>query len=184
MRLGLAYGRLALAHGPPRLSEGRVCPVALLGLGKFGGRELGYASDLELMAVYEGPGTTERSGTSNGEFFERLVQDLVETLEAREEGIFHIDLRLRPHGKKGALASPLGLLRDYYRVGGEAHAFERQALIKMRAVAGDRGPGPGGLCFAGRLRVERRALGRGRSPPPAGAAGARSSCPPAASTSS
>ena len=111
--------------------------MAVLGLGKFGGRELGYASDLELLVVYEGPGTHRSERIENGAFFDRLVQDVVETLEAREEGIFHIDLRLRPHGKKGPLASPLALLREYYRTGGEAHPFERQALIKLRAVAGD-----------------------------------------------
>jgi glutamate-ammonia-ligase adenylyltransferase len=134
----LCHARLVEAHGPPRLDDGRVCPVALLGLGKFGGRELGYASDLELLVVYEGSGRTEGSGIENGSFFESLVKDLVETIEAREEGIFHLDLRLRPHGKKGPLACPLGLLREYYRVsGGEAHPFERQALVKLRAVAGD-----------------------------------------------
>jgi [glutamine synthetase] adenylyltransferase / [glutamine synthetase]-adenylyl-L-tyrosine phosphorylase len=141
--LDLCHAVLVEAHGQPRLSDGRVCPMALLGLGKFGGRELGYASDLELLSVYEGPGKTDGSGVENGEFFERLVQELVETLEAREEGIFHIDLRLRPHGKKGALASPLGLLREYYRAGGEAHPLERQALIKLRRVAGDEGLGRG-----------------------------------------
>ena len=135
--LEVCHARLVEAHGLPRLADGRVCPVALLGLGKFGGRELGYASDLELLVVYEGPGSTEASGIENGSFFESLVKDLVETIEAREEGIFHIDLRLRPHGKKGPLACPLGLLREYYRASGEAHPFERQALIKLRAVAGD-----------------------------------------------
>ncbi len=142
----LCLEALVAAHGRPTLADGRTCPMALLGLGKFGGRELGYASDLELLVVYEGPGTTEGSGMENGAFFERLMQDLVETLEAREEGIFHIDLRLRPHGKKGPLASPLALLREYYRTGGEAHPFERQALIKMRAVAGD--PALGVLALA------------------------------------
>jgi len=142
----LCLGALVEAHGRPRLADGRACSMALLGLGKFGGRELGYASDLELLVVYDGPGTTEGSGIENGAFFERLMQDLVETLEAREEGIFHIDLRLRPHGKKGPLASPLALLREYYRAGGEAHPFERQALIKMRAVAGD--PTLGGEAIA------------------------------------
>jgi glutamate-ammonia-ligase adenylyltransferase len=135
--LALCFGRLVAEHGPPRLPDGSPCAVALLGLGKFGGGELGYASDLEMLVVYAGAGTTARTGFENGALFERLVQDLVETLEAREEGIFHIDLRLRPHGKKGPLASPLPLLGDYYRPGGDAHPFERQALVKLRFVAGD-----------------------------------------------
>jgi glutamate-ammonia-ligase adenylyltransferase len=69
------------------------------------------------------------------------VRDLTELIAAREEGIFHVDLRLRPHGGKGPLASPLESIRDYYRPGGGAAAFERQALIKLRHVAGDGGLG-------------------------------------------
>jgi glutamate-ammonia-ligase adenylyltransferase len=65
------------------------------------------------------------------------VQEIVGEIDARQDGIFHVDLRLRPHGGKGALASPLGALRDYYRAGGGAAPFERQALIKLRFVAGD-----------------------------------------------
>ena len=57
--LDLCHSRLVEAQGRPRLADGRVCPMALLGLGKFGGRELGYASDLELLVVYEGPGKTD-----------------------------------------------------------------------------------------------------------------------------
>ena len=55
----------------------------------------------------------------------------------RRKGIFRLDLRLRPHGGKGPLASPLWAAARYYRPGGEAAPFERQALIKLRAVAGD-----------------------------------------------
>jgi glutamate-ammonia-ligase adenylyltransferase len=65
------------------------------------------------------------------------VREVQELVVAREEGIFHIDLRLRPHGKKGPLASPLPALRDYYRPGGGAAPFERQALLKLRFFAGD-----------------------------------------------
>jgi glutamate-ammonia-ligase adenylyltransferase len=135
--VALCYSALAAEHGEPRLEDGGPCPLAVLGLGKYGGREMGYASDLELLFVYAGPGTTERNGIDPGVFYEKLVKELRDLLEARSEGIFHLDLRLRPHGNKGPLASPLGAVRDYYRPGGGAAAFERQALLKLRPAAGD-----------------------------------------------
>jgi glutamate-ammonia-ligase adenylyltransferase len=139
--LALAYTRLCGVHGRPLEATGRECPIALFGLGKFGGREMGYASDLELLAVYGDNGHTEGSRIENGRFFEDLVRETTEAIVAREDGIFRVDLRLRPHGNKGPLASPLDAVRDYYRAGGEAGSFERQALIKLRWVAGDYGLG-------------------------------------------
>jgi glutamate-ammonia-ligase adenylyltransferase len=135
--VALCRRRLEDEHGPPRLDGGAPCPLAVFGLGKYGGREMGYASDLELLFVYAGPGRTQQSGIENGELYEGLVKELKDLLEARQEGIFHLDLRLRPHGNKGPLASPLPLLADYYRSGGGAAAFERQALVKLRPVTGD-----------------------------------------------
>jgi glutamate-ammonia-ligase adenylyltransferase len=135
--VALCYSPLAAEHGEPRLEDRGPCPLAVLGLGKYGGREMGYASDLELLFVYAGSGPTERSGVDSGVFYEKLVKELRDLLEVRSEGIFHLDLRLRPHGKKGPLASPLDAVRDYYRPGGGAAAFERQALLKLRPVAGD-----------------------------------------------
>jgi [glutamine synthetase] adenylyltransferase / [glutamine synthetase]-adenylyl-L-tyrosine phosphorylase len=136
--VSLCHGRLTEEHGEPRLSDGLPDRLAVFGLGKYGGREMGYASDLELLFVYGGPGRTERTGREAGDFYESLVKELGGLLEARTEGIFHLDLRLRPHGSKGPLASPLPLLAEYYRPGGGAAAFERQALIKLRPVVGDR----------------------------------------------
>jgi glutamate-ammonia-ligase adenylyltransferase len=98
---------------------------------------MGYASDLELLFVYEGAGHTTSSRIECGAFYEKLVQELRDLLEARSEGIFHLDMRLRPHGKKGPLASPLALLSEYYSPGGGAAPFERQALLKLRPVAGN-----------------------------------------------
>lgn len=135
--LRLCRDRRASTEGEPALPTGSPCAVAVVGLGKLGGRELGYASDLELLVVYEGAGHTRNSGVENGTFFEVVVQDLTEAIEAREEGIFHLDLRLRPHGKKGPLASPLALIENYYRPGGDAHPLERQAMVKLRFIAGD-----------------------------------------------
>lgn len=139
--IGLAERHLAEIHGQPLLATGEACTLAAFALGKFGGRELGYASDLELLVAYAGAGHSERSATDNGAFFESLVREVQELIVAREQGIFHVDLRLRPHGKKGPLASPLQALRDYYQPGGGAAPFERQALLKLRFVAGDPGLG-------------------------------------------
>jgi glutamate-ammonia-ligase adenylyltransferase len=133
----VARRRLVHVHGTPRLRDGRECFFAAFGLGKFGGRELGFASDLELLFVYGGPGQTEGSGVENGELYERLVRSLETLIPSSREGIFRMDLRLRPHGSKGPLASPLGAVRSYYRPGGDAAPFERQALLKLRFIAGD-----------------------------------------------
>ena len=129
--------QVARTHGWPRDESGRVPPVAVLGLGKFGGREMGYASDIELVVVYGFAGRTEQTGVDAGVFFEAVVREITGLIAAREEGIFHVDLRLRPHGAKGPLATPLAVLREYYRPAGGAASFERQALIKLRRVAGD-----------------------------------------------
>ncbi|MGH9841083.1 MAG: hypothetical protein ACREEM_20195, partial [Blastocatellia bacterium] len=134
----ICYERLVGQSGEPVQTDGTPCPFTICGLGKFGGREMGYASDLEVLFVHDGPGRT-RADTplDNGLFFELLAQQIVEFIEAHEKGIFHIDLRLRPHGKAGALATPFEQFANYYAVNGEAAPFERQALIKLRWVAGD-----------------------------------------------
>ncbi len=125
-------------YGPPRLADRRSCPFTVLGLGKFGGRELGYASDIEVLFVYGGSGRTGgRHGIDNSEYFERLAQMLLQWIEAKQEGIFHLDVRLRPHGGKGSLANALDEIREYYSPSGLSAPFERQALIKLRHAAGD-----------------------------------------------
>ena len=111
--------------------------MAVVGLGKFGGREMGYASDIEIVVVYGFAGRTAKTGVEAGVFFEEVVREITGFIAARQEGIFHVDLRLRPHGAKGPLATPLAVLRDYYRPAGGAAPFERQALVKLRHVAGD-----------------------------------------------
>ena len=135
--LSLCRAELVERHGRPRDASGREVAVAAFGLGKFGGGEMGYASDLELLVVYRGPGRTDKTAIDAGAVFDKLVRMLTETISAREEGIFHIDLRLRPFGRAGPLSSPLEAVRAYYATGGGAAPFERQALIKLRQVAGD-----------------------------------------------
>jgi glutamate-ammonia-ligase adenylyltransferase len=126
----ICYEHLAGQRGRPMYDDRTPCPFTICGLGKFGGREMGYASDLELLFVHSSP-------AGNSSFFESLARHTVEFIEARRQGIFHVDLRLRPYGDAGAWSVPFEQLASYYSVDGEAVPFERQALIKLRWVAGD-----------------------------------------------
>ncbi|MGE3537084.1 MAG: hypothetical protein AB7N91_06545 [Candidatus Tectimicrobiota bacterium] len=134
----IARQALQSRYGVPLLPDGQPCALALFGLGKLGGRELGYASDLELLCVYSGAGQT--SGPQHlaiSQYAELLVQQLLDLIVARRSGTFEIDLRLRPFGSKGPLATSLEAFREYYRVAGQAAQFERQALIKLRWITGE-----------------------------------------------
>jgi glutamate-ammonia-ligase adenylyltransferase len=136
--LNLAQQALREHYGTPICHDGHPCAFALFGLGKFGGHELGYASDIEMLCVYSGQGRTdgqERIGVS--EYAEMLVQQMLDLITARRSGIFEIDLRLRPFGSHGPLATSLDTFQHYYSPDGQAAPFERQALIKLRWVAGD-----------------------------------------------
>jgi glutamate-ammonia-ligase adenylyltransferase len=103
--------------------------LVICALGKCGGREMGFASDVELMFIYA---DGKRAG-----FFENLVAMVRDSIIARREGIFEIDLRLRPYGSKGALATSMEAFEQYFGAGGPAWAYERQALVKLRPIAGD-----------------------------------------------
>ncbi|MDF0676251.1 MAG: hypothetical protein P0120_18225 [Nitrospira sp.] len=130
--------KLNKLYGPPRLANKKPCPFTVLGLGKFGGKELGYASDIEVMFVYSDAGRTGgKQPIENSEYFERLGAELLQWIEAKQEGIFHLDVRLRPHGGKGSLTNPFDEITSYYSGQGLAAPFERQSLIKLRYVAGD-----------------------------------------------
>ena len=123
-------------HPSPFTLKRRSLPFSICGLGKLGGRELGYASDIELVFIYE----TSASVVPNpvlSEYYERLVQEMLHVIEAKQEGIFQIDVRLRPHGEKGLLANSFEDVKRYYRPGGAAAPFERQAWLKLRHVAGN-----------------------------------------------
>jgi glutamate-ammonia-ligase adenylyltransferase len=134
----LAEEALRPQYGTPALADGRACPWCICALGKFGGRELGFGSDLELIFVHEGEGaTTGPTVIRNSEYFARFVQAFQSMLKARQEGIFEIDLRLRPFGKAGSLASTMEGFTTYYSQHGAAEQFERMALVRLRPVAGD-----------------------------------------------
>ncbi len=125
-------------YGIPRLEDGAVSQMAVCALGKCGGRELGFASDIELMFVYAGNGKTGGpSIITTSEFYEKVVETFISTIRARQEGIFQVDLQLRPYGKAGSMAVSLESFRRYFAPDGPAWAYERQALVKLRAIAGD-----------------------------------------------
>ena len=134
----IAYRLRAEQYGEPLLADGRTCSWCICALGKFGGREMGFGSDVELIFVYEGEGNTAgREPVTNARFFAEFVRSFLGALKTKREGIFEVDMRLRPHGNAGALACSLDGFRDYYSESGQARQFERMALVRLRPVAGD-----------------------------------------------
>jgi len=90
------------------------------------------------MFVYAGSGSTNGAKVvTAAEYFEQLVRSVINTIQTRQEGIFQIDLQLRPYGKAWSMAVPLDSFRRYYAPDGAAWAYERQALVKLRPIAGD-----------------------------------------------
>jgi glutamate-ammonia-ligase adenylyltransferase len=117
---------------------GQVPGSVLCALGKFGGRELGFASDLEVMIIYDDRGGSPTTHDRRvGAFFDHVVATLGDVLKSREGRAFNLDFRLRPYGRAGAPATSLSTFVDYYRAGGSAWGYERQALIKLRVLSDD-----------------------------------------------
>lgn len=134
----LVWHDLVSRYGIPRTVGGLPATYALLGLGKLGGAALGYASDIELLVVYSDNGaTTGKNSISNAEFFDRLVKGILATIKTKRDGIFAIDMRLRPFGADGPLACSMESFCRYYGKGGPAHSYERLALVRLRAFGGD-----------------------------------------------
>jgi len=134
----LCHEDLRTQFGTPCLEDGRISQMTVCALGKCGGRELGFASDIELMFIYAANGkTTGPQVITTSEFYEKLVQMFVSAIWAKREGVFEIDLQLRPYGKAGSLAVSLDAFRRYFAPEGPAWDYERQALVKLRPIAGD-----------------------------------------------
>jgi glutamate-ammonia-ligase adenylyltransferase len=125
-------------RGVPRTASGKRARFVVLGMGKLGGVELNYSSDIDLIFLYDAEGSTDGARKiSNQEFFERLARDLVRLLsEVTPDGYtYRVDLRLRPEGQRGPIAPRLEWALQYYDVLGRT--WERQAYVKARPVAGD-----------------------------------------------
>lgn len=120
-----------------RIAQAEYCVIAL---GKLGSFELNYASDIDLIFVYSDDGETAGSKAggklSNREYFIKLSEAISKLVghPAGEGAAYRVDLRLRPHGRDGALACSLAEALKYYAR--SAQAWERQTLIRSRAAAG------------------------------------------------
>ncbi|HEX8824386.1 MAG TPA: bifunctional [glutamate--ammonia ligase]-adenylyl-L-tyrosine phosphorylase/[glutamate--ammonia-ligase] adenylyltransferase [Archangium sp.] len=129
-------------YGVPLDAHGQREGLVVIGMGKLGGYELGYHSDLDLIFVYSGVGQAETSGGARGtlthrEYFAKVVQRLMTLLQVqlREGHLYKIDARLRPSGNQGALVVSQDAFREHHQK--RAQLWERQALIKARPAAGD-----------------------------------------------
>jgi len=134
-----ARARLAAEWGEDWAGD-RPGGFVVLGMGKLGGGELNYSSDVDLIYVYERDGADAR-GRTNREFFARLAEEVTRALrDVTPEGFcFRVDLRLRPGGGEGPLAVSLAAALSYYEAFGQT--WERAAWLKARPVAGDRALG-------------------------------------------
>jgi glutamate-ammonia-ligase adenylyltransferase len=107
----------------------------ILAMGKFGGTELNYSSDIDVVFFYGDEGDLNPR-LNYHQFFTRLAENIVRIFSVAADPLFRIDLRLRPEGGHGPLVRSLGSMENYYAGYGET--WERMALIKARGVAGDR----------------------------------------------
>ncbi len=136
--LAAAWKKSQRQRGIPRRADGSPARLVVLGMGKLGGVELNYSSDIDLILLYDEEGRTDaKRPTSNAEFFERLARDFVALLASPTElgAAYRVDLRLRPEGRRGAIVESVAGALHYYDVRGRT--WERQAFIKARPVAGD-----------------------------------------------
>jgi glutamate-ammonia-ligase adenylyltransferase len=129
--------------GEPRGNNANPQQLVVLALGKLGAGELNFSSDIDLIFCFPEAGFTAggRKQLSNDEYFRRLGQRLIKVLSERTDAgfVFRVDMRLRPFGSSGPMALNFDAFEDYYQSHGRA--WERYALIRARAVTGDRQSG-------------------------------------------
>jgi glutamate-ammonia-ligase adenylyltransferase len=139
---------LVAAHGEPRLPDGSLCGFSVIALGKLGGQELNYSSDIDLMFLYGGNGETDGPAPiSNKEFYKKVCNQYIALLSTytADGQCYRVDLRLRPDGTLGEIAISLDGAKAYYSQ--RARDWEKQMLIKARVSAGDPEPGAALLEF-------------------------------------
>ena len=130
------YAALCARYGTPRgQGSGEPQPLMILAMGKLGGGELNFSSDIDLVLLYPEEGETDGArATANSEFFLRLSQKIVQLLATTtaEGFVYRVDLRLRPFGDSGRVAVSFDAFEDYLQQHGRD--WERYAYVKARAV--------------------------------------------------
>ncbi|EOV4223409.1 bifunctional [glutamate--ammonia ligase]-adenylyl-L-tyrosine phosphorylase/[glutamate--ammonia-ligase] adenylyltransferase [Vibrio parahaemolyticus] len=122
--------------GTPTNAEGEAQPMLIIGMGKLGGSELNFSSDIDLIFTYPENGETQgaRRSIANAQFFTRLGQRIIKALDQQTfDGFcYRVDMRLRPFGESGPLVMSYAALEDYYQEQGRD--WERYAMIKARVM--------------------------------------------------
>jgi glutamate-ammonia-ligase adenylyltransferase len=133
-----AWKQTAEKRRVPQRDNGLPARFVVLALGKLGGEELNYSSDIDLIFLCDEPAADPRRAAGHAEFFDRLARQIIKLLtEPTELGAaFRVDVRLRPDGRQGPLVIGVERALQYYDLKGRT--WERQAYVKARAISGDR----------------------------------------------
>jgi len=137
-----AERRVAARHGVIRDAKGAAQRLVVFGLGKLGGGELNFSSDIDLVLAYAEDGTSDGARALDADaYYARIGQQFVALLAERDADgyVYRVDLRLRPFGTSGRTAFSFAAMEQYYQR--EGRDWERYAWIKARAVGGDRNAG-------------------------------------------
>ncbi|WP_286133428.1 bifunctional [glutamate--ammonia ligase]-adenylyl-L-tyrosine phosphorylase/[glutamate--ammonia-ligase] adenylyltransferase [Colwellia sp. UCD-KL20] len=122
--------------GEPKNSEGETIPLLVYAMGKLGGKELNFSSDIDLIFTYPESGETQgaRRSIDNQQFFTRLGQKLITALnqQTADGFVYRVDMRLRPFGDSGPLVLTFNAMEDYYQEQGRD--WERYAMLKARLI--------------------------------------------------
>lgn len=133
--LDYCYAMLAVKYGEPVDANNAKVVLLCLAMGKLGGRELNYSSDVDLIFAYSAVGFTNGAEVlDNQHFFSKLIQHATQILQnSTEHGfVFRVDLRLRPNGDSGPLVSSLNAMEHYYQ--DQGRDWERYAMVKARVI--------------------------------------------------
>ncbi|EMQ2875656.1 bifunctional [glutamate--ammonia ligase]-adenylyl-L-tyrosine phosphorylase/[glutamate--ammonia-ligase] adenylyltransferase [Vibrio navarrensis] len=130
------YALCCQEWGTPTNAAGEAQPMLIIGMGKLGGGELNFSSDIDLIFTYPENGETQgaRRSIANAQFFTRLGQRIIKALDQQTfDGFcYRVDMRLRPFGESGPLVMSFAALEDYYQEQGRD--WERYAMIKARVM--------------------------------------------------